>query len=221
MLHASAAFLASGSSHSSQSLVENMLRSPPVHLLTSMKLLPSLQLQQPVQIGSVWRRWMSPYVRGHFCMPLMMHCTSACSPLLPQLIHVLYPCLVGYHSHAGDWLNVVLSPSLGLHLQDKAFRCCLRYWLGLPLHSSYSCPECGGIADVHGDHQVGCGRNGENLLPQCCPGCPVQCCSVGCPGSYQRGPQLSSQLQLQARGHSTPHLETWPPTSTSSLHFSN
>ena len=49
--------------------------------------------------------------------------------------------------HAGDWLNVVPSPSLGLHLQDKEFQYCLHYWLGLPLHSSsyIFLPECGGI----------------------------------------------------------------------------
>ena len=58
----------------------------------------------------------------------------------------------------------------------------------------------------------------QNLPPQCCPGCPVQCCSVGCPGIYQSGPQLSSQLQLQAHGHSTPHLETWPPSSPGCPH---
>ena len=43
--------------------------------------------------------------------------------------------------HAGDWLNVVPSPSLGLHLHDQEFRSCLRYWLGLPLYpDNFSCP---------------------------------------------------------------------------------
>ena len=57
--------------------------------------------------------------------------------------------------HAGDWLNGIPSAALGLHLQD---RCCLQYWLGVPLHSSpYSCPECHCTADIFGDHQVGCG----------------------------------------------------------------
>ena len=66
--------------------------------------------------------------------------------------------------HAGDWLNVVPSPSLGLHLQDREFRRCLRYWLGVPLYnSSYSCPECHGTADPFGDHQVGCGGNGDRI----------------------------------------------------------
>ena len=49
-------------------------------------------------------------------------------------------------------------------LQDREFRCCLCYWLGVPLLSStYSCPECGGDADRFGDHQVGCGGNGDRI----------------------------------------------------------
>ena len=31
--------------------------------------------------------------------------------------------------HAGDWLNVVPSTALGLHLQDREFHLCLVYWL--------------------------------------------------------------------------------------------
>ena len=66
--------------------------------------------------------------------------------------------------HASDWLNVVPSASLGLHLHDRKFRCCLRYWRGVPLHSSaYSCPECRGMADRFRDHQVGCGGNGDRI----------------------------------------------------------
>ena len=66
--------------------------------------------------------------------------------------------------HAGDWLNGVPSAALGLHLQDREFRCCLRYWLGIPLHSGpYTCPECQHTADEHGDHQVGCGGNGDRI----------------------------------------------------------
>ena len=38
--------------------------------------------------------------------------------------------------HAGDWLNGIPSAALVLHLQDREFRCCLQYWLGVPLHSS-------------------------------------------------------------------------------------
>ena len=66
--------------------------------------------------------------------------------------------------HAGDWLNCVPSSALGLHLQDREFCCCLRYWLGIPLHSGpYTCPECRHTADEHGDHQVGCGGNGDRI----------------------------------------------------------
>ena len=66
--------------------------------------------------------------------------------------------------HAGDWLNVVPSNYLGLHLHDREFRCCLCYWLGVPLHStSFPCPECRCSADPFGDHQLGCGGNGDRI----------------------------------------------------------
>ena len=59
---------------------------------------------------------------------------------------------------------MVPSASLGLHLQDREFQCCLRYWLGVPLHSNpFPCPECRGIADSFGDHQVGCGGIGHRI----------------------------------------------------------
>ena len=63
--------------------------------------------------------------------------------------------------HAGDWLNVVPSPSLGLRLQDREFRYSLRYWLGVPLHNCpYPCPECRGTADIFGDHSKALTSNG-------------------------------------------------------------
>ncbi len=69
--------------------------------------------------------------------------------------------------HAHDWLNVIPSPSLGLHLQDRVFRSCLSYWLGVPLHNDrlngFICPECHNTADPIGDHQVGCGDNGDRI----------------------------------------------------------
>ena len=66
--------------------------------------------------------------------------------------------------HSGDWLNVVPSPALGLRLQDKEFRLCLKYWLGLPLYEDYSiCSECLRPADPFGDHQMGCGGNGDRI----------------------------------------------------------
>ena len=67
-------------------------------------------------------------------------------------------------SHAGSWLNGVPSAALGLWLQDKEFRSCLRYWLGIPLHSApFSCPECHRTADEFGYHQVGCAGNGDRI----------------------------------------------------------
>ena len=56
------------------------------------------------------------------------------------------------------------SAALGLRLQDREFCTCLPYWLGVPLHSGpYPCPECCATADEFGDHQVGCGGNGDRI----------------------------------------------------------
>ena len=86
------------------------------------------------------------------------HLSSAPSTRLQALV------LSSALPHAGDWLNVVPTPSLGLHLQDSKFRLCLRYWLGVPMHSNpFPCPECRGTADIMGDHQVGCGVNGDRI----------------------------------------------------------
>ena len=55
---------------------------------------------------------------------------------------------------------------LQLHLHDREFRLCLCYWLGLRLQSRESgCPFCtrGLVADSFGDHQVGCGGNGDRI----------------------------------------------------------
>ena len=66
--------------------------------------------------------------------------------------------------HAGDWLNVIPSASLGLYIHDQEFRYSLRYWLGAPLFGkAYQCPECGRDADVMGDHEIGCGGNGDRI----------------------------------------------------------
>ena len=40
--------------------------------------------------------------------------------------------------HAGDWLNVLPSSSLGLHLQDHELKCCLQYWLGVHFTAAHS-----------------------------------------------------------------------------------
>ena len=68
--------------------------------------------------------------------------------------------------HAGDWLNVIPSPALGLHLHDREFRLSLDYWLGIRIMGRESrCSMCGlfNIADPFGDHHVGCGGNGNRI----------------------------------------------------------
>ena len=66
--------------------------------------------------------------------------------------------------HAGDWLNVVPSSALGLHLMDCEFRLCLRYWLGLQMfQDGAQCSVCHTVADPYGDHHVGCGGNADRI----------------------------------------------------------
>ena len=66
--------------------------------------------------------------------------------------------------HAGDWINVIPSQALGLHFLDQEFRGCLQYWLGLPMiEEGHHCPFCQSPADRFGDHQVGCGGNGDRI----------------------------------------------------------
>ena len=69
--------------------------------------------------------------------------------------------------HAGDWLNVVPSPALGLCLLDQEFRLCLGYWLGMRMSGDFrTCPVCGksAAANPYWDHQVGCGGNGDCIF---------------------------------------------------------
>ena len=65
---------------------------------------------------------------------------------------------------AGDWLKVIPSTTLGLHMSDEEFRPCLQYWLGIRMIGENStCPVCQKSADAYGDHQVGCGGNGDRI----------------------------------------------------------
>ena len=104
-LHAPAAFLASSSG--SQPLVEQILGhppDPPPHIHSTLSALAS---------AAIHPDWQSL----HF-FPV------------PALLCPLHPLPSFAHSsslpHAGDWLNMVPSASLDLHLQDQEFQCCLR-----------------------------------------------------------------------------------------------
>ena len=67
--------------------------------------------------------------------------------------------------HAGDWLQVIPSPALGLHLADKEFKSSLQYRLELIMYEKeYNCSVCKKSADAFGNHQVGCGGNGDRIF---------------------------------------------------------
>ena len=46
-------------------------------------------------------------------------------------------------------------------MQDRDFRCCLRYWLSIPLCEEGYCPVCGAPTDPFGDHYVMCKGLGD------------------------------------------------------------
>ncbi len=66
--------------------------------------------------------------------------------------------------HAGDWLYVVPSPALGLHLRAQEFTTAIKYRLGCPVYlRAGPCPACNKPSDVLGDHAMCCGSNGERI----------------------------------------------------------
>ena len=68
------------------------------------------------------------------------------------------------NKHAGYWLTVVPSPSLGLVLRGPEFTTALKYRLGCTIYQSESpCPACHRPSDVMGDHALGCGSQGERI----------------------------------------------------------
>jgi hypothetical protein len=66
--------------------------------------------------------------------------------------------------HAGDWLNVIPSPVLGLHVRPQEFRYSVLYRLGAPVYPSAGpCPACKKDSDRYGDHAIVCGSHGERI----------------------------------------------------------
>ena len=160
-LHAPAAFVAS--SISSQQLVGDILDDLTIHLHHLNSALSALASST---MKSDWEDLEAIDVPLH-----QRHLSAAIDEVNHQHLLSSAPttraCALANSTslpHAGDWLNGVPSVSLGLHLHDREFRCCLRYWLGVPMHSTpYPCPQCHCTADVFGDHQVGCGGNSDRI----------------------------------------------------------
>ena len=66
--------------------------------------------------------------------------------------------------HAGDWLNDVPSPSLGLHLRPPEFIVSVKYRLCMDIFSTYGkCTACPLPSDSRGDHTISCGYEGERI----------------------------------------------------------
>ena len=66
--------------------------------------------------------------------------------------------------HTGDWLNVVLSMALGLHMKPQEFFLSFLYRLGAKVFQEEGpCTACGRDSDVYGDHAISCGNEGERI----------------------------------------------------------
>ena len=66
--------------------------------------------------------------------------------------------------HAGDFLNAVPNPVLGLHLRPQELISVLRYRLGCPIYiKAGPCPACSRPSDQLGDHAMNCGNQGERI----------------------------------------------------------
>ena len=66
--------------------------------------------------------------------------------------------------HAGDWLNVIPSPTLGLHMKSGEFVISVKYRLGVPVYTTAGqCPACLHHSDALGDHAISCGYQGERI----------------------------------------------------------
>ena len=60
---------------------------------------------------------------------------------------------------AGDWLNVLPSSTLGLHLTDEQLRIAASIRLGAPVSMEYICVRCGSASDGFGKHAFVCKRS--------------------------------------------------------------
>ena len=55
----------------------------------------------------------------------------------------------------GNFLNVVPSPALKLHIHKTEFVMALKYRIGLPVFpDEMACAYCGKLSDIYGDHAV-------------------------------------------------------------------
>ena len=160
-LYAPAAFI--GSIHQSESLISDILGHPtkaPLHLPNAINALARV-VARP---DSIFAESIDVSLRSY---SLSHSVDEACfSLLLESSPDVRYRALALSSAlpHAGDWLNVVPSSALGLHLMDCEFRLCLRYWLGLQMfQDGAQCPVCHTVADPYGDHHVGCGGNADRI----------------------------------------------------------
>jgi hypothetical protein len=61
--------------------------------------------------------------------------------------------------HSSAWLGLTTNKGMLDRMSGSEFQLCLRWWLGIPVLPStqpVECPQCGGVADIFGDHFLCC-----------------------------------------------------------------
>ena len=66
--------------------------------------------------------------------------------------------------YSGSWLNVIPTPSLGLHLRGPEFCFGVLHRLGAAIFQEQGpCVQCGTPSDIYGDHAISCAMSGERI----------------------------------------------------------
>ena len=115
--------------------------------------------------------------------------------LAQEVDHLAHLQLTGA-ANAGKWLHAL--PSLATHnkVEPILFKTMLQRWLRAPIFpDEFTCPECGGVVDVYGDHALVCSNGGDrtkrhNMIRNCTYHC---CASAGL------APELEKPGLLQPR----------------------
>ena len=65
-------------------------------------------------------------------------------------------------THASAWLSVVPSLGLNLSLEPSELHTAIKWWLGIPVSGTHSCPYCPSHAlDPHNHHALTCKYGGD------------------------------------------------------------
>ena len=113
----------------------------------------------------------------------------------------------------GDWLDVIPSPALGLHLLDQEIRLCLQYWLGSPFLQRGQGSLSAGASLTPLEAVV---KRGSYPLSELYPGCSILSSIDNC---FSTPEVVAISWPNLACGHFLPNWERGRPTALDVCHF--